>query len=328
MLVSRWVAATFLMTLPVSAFASDVNQVSVEILSNQQSSMTVAPGPVDLELDLRMSTNIGLTALELALDCSSPSVFVYASPTVTIGSPFTQADLDFVPITPAADDGTPLSEHPLMTFFRMSPGNYPVSKFPSVIVTLHIRSVQSLTAGTSHTFTLKEENERPLWINDDGSVGGISGRITVGASGTFTLHVSGDGSGGTSPGDGGTTPNDGGTTPGDGGTTPGDGGTTPGDGGTTPTDGGTTPSDGGTTPGGGGTTPGDGGATPGEGGTTPGDGGTTPGDNSDQPSESTPTSTGTVAFCGAGTNPVLMLMAMISLWVIIPRPRIAGRARP
>lgn len=323
MFVSRSAIVAMFMAFPLSSLAADTSQVSIQILSNGQSSVTVPPGPVDLQLDLRMSSNVPLTAIELSLDCSSPSSFVYASPTVTIGVPFTQNDLDFVPITPPAEDGTPLSEQPVITLFRLTPGNYPVSSFPSVILTLHIRSVQSLTAGTSCTFTLTEEDQRPLWVEDDGSDAGVSGKITVGTAGMFTLQVSDDSGGGTTPGDGGTTPGDGGTTPGDGGTTPGDGGTTPGDGGTTPGDGGTIPGDGGTTPGDGGTTPGDGGTTPGDGGTTPGDGGTTPSDGSDQPSGETPTATptGVVAFCGTGVGPAFMFATMIGLWLTCPRSR-------
>ncbi|GEM_PF-2210242 len=308
--------AAILSVFSPSLLAQDSGQVSIQILSNGQSSMTVAPGPVDLQLDLKMSTSVGLVAAEFALDCSSPAAFVYAEPTVSNGSPFTETDLSFVPITPPANDGTPLSDHPRITFFRLEAGSYEPELFPSVVLTYHLRSIGALPAGASYIFTLTEDDELPLWISDSGPTELLSGKIAVGTEGIFTLQVSADDSGGTLPGEGGTTPGDGNDTPDDGGTTPGDGETTP-DGGET------TPDDGSTTPGGGSATPGDGDMPPGDGDTTPGDEGTTPGDASDQPSGGSPTTTptGTTAFCGAGVGPASLSAVLLGLWLITPRPR-------
>ena len=310
--------------------AKGANEVSVQILSNGQNSMTVQPGTVDLQLDLRMSTNIGLMAAQFTLDCSDPTKFVYADPTVTVGTPFTEDDMAFIPIDPPADDGVPLADYPLVTFFRMRSGNYEPAVFPSVIFSFHVRSATSLTAGTTYSFTLQDTGDFPLWMNSLGGGDSITGKILVGTDGTFTLRVAGESGGDTTTGDGGTTPGDGGTTTGDGGTTTGDGGTTPGDGGTTTGDGGATTGDGGTTTGDGGTTPGDGGTTPGDGGTTPGDGGTTPSGGTDQPSEGTSTTTPTtpVALCGSGVGFACMLGTTIGLWLIAPRSRATRRVRP
>ncbi|MBP7935341.1 MAG: hypothetical protein KA354_11910 [Phycisphaerae bacterium] len=294
--------AAILMVFPPSLLAQDSGQVSIQILSSGQSSMTVAPGPVDLQLDLKMSTTVGLVAAEFALDCSSPALFVYAEPTVSNGSPFTETDLNFVPIKPPANDGTPLSDHPRITFFRLEAGSYEPALFPSVVLTYHVRSIGTLPSGASYTFSLTEDDELPLWISDSGPTELLSGKIAVGTEGIFTLQVSAGDNGGTPSGESETTPGDGSDTPDDGGTTPGDGETTPDDGGTTPDDGS---------------------ITPGDGDATPHDEGTTPGDAPNQPSEGSPatTPTGTTAFCGAGVGPASLSAVLLGLWLISPRPR-------
>lgn len=306
-----------------AAFAQDAPQVSVQILSNGESSMTVQAGAVDLQLDLRLSTNIGLAGMQFSLDCSAPNLFVYATPAVTLGTPFTSEDMAFVPINPPARDGVSLADHPLVTFFRMESGNYAPEGFPSVIFSYHVRSVESLPGNSSYVFTLTENDFLPFWMNDKGGGQSVSGKVAVGSSGTFTLQVSGEGGGGTTPG------GDGGTTPGDGGAPPDDGGTLPSDGGTTPADGGSTEPEGGSTPGDGGMTPGDGGAGSGDEAVTPGDGGSTPSDDAEQNSGPTPTTTptGAMTFCGSGTGPAIVLATMVGLWLIAPQARRMRRER-
>lgn len=187
---ARIVAVTLFALWPLSLYAQGTNQVSVQILNNGQSTLTVAPGQVSLQLDVRLSTNIGLTATQFSLDCSTPSAFVYSAPSIAIGSPFTAEDLAFVPVTPAADDGVSLANHPTVTLFRTTTGNYGPELFPSVVLSYHIRSNGALPANASYTFTLTEVGDQPSWASDTESGTPVSGKIAVGTAGAFTLQVS------------------------------------------------------------------------------------------------------------------------------------------
>lgn len=189
---SKIAAVAVLAMCPASLRAQDTNQVSVQILSGGQSSRTVAPGQISLQLDVRLSTSIGLAATRFSLDCSAPSAFVYAGPGFTVGSPFTVADMALVPVSPPINDGVSLADYPTVTFFRNEDGNYAPEAFPSVILSYHLRSNGALPANTSYTFTLTEVGDQPFWLNDAEDGAPVSGKITVGTAGAFTLHVSGN----------------------------------------------------------------------------------------------------------------------------------------
>lgn len=160
-------------------------QVTAELLSNGQSAVTVAPGPVDLTLDLRMESSIPLGTLEYTLECSQPELFEYGDPPITTGAPWSADELIVAVEEVVAGDG--LSTRPDILLFKWTMPDYPAESFPSTIMTFKVRSTGDLAAGTSYTFGLGATTLPPLWIHvlEDSSM--ESGEIV---SDVFTLTVS------------------------------------------------------------------------------------------------------------------------------------------
>ena len=183
-------AIVALSPLTLRAQDANQNQVSIQILSNGQSTTTVAPGQVSLRLDVRLSTNVGLSATQFSLDCSTPGAFVYETPCITVGTPFTEADMAIMPVAPEVNDGVSLADHPVVTFFRMQTGNYTPELFPSTILSYNIRSNGALPPSTSYSFTLTEVSDQPSYVTSSEGGTPVTGQITVGTAGAFTLQVS------------------------------------------------------------------------------------------------------------------------------------------
>lgn len=163
----------------VAPTIGSAQNVSMDVLVDGSDSLTVSAGEVTLDLQIRVGTDIALDGVQFALQGSSPELFAFAEPVLTVGSPFTPGELAHG----GADDGELISNEPLILLFTFSE-SHPPSSFPSVVLTIRVRSVGNLSAGT-YTFTTGGD-EHHIWTSspDTGAFTSI---------GTFTLTVTGEG---------------------------------------------------------------------------------------------------------------------------------------
>ena len=178
-------------------------QVAAQVFNNGQSSLTVEPGPVALQLDIRLESSVPLAVVEFTLDSSEPTLFAYGSPPMVLGTPW---DLTCVMSPRPIVVDELLSNHPDVILFKPQEPDFPAESFPAIILSYNIKSVSDLPAGATYTFSIDGVGLPPIWarVLEDGTI--ESGDIDNTA--IFTLTVTGDsggGGGGTSDGDSGDT---------------------------------------------------------------------------------------------------------------------------
>lgn len=186
----RWLAMLAWILPLQTALGQSPGQVTCQLLSGGENSITVSPGVAEFHLAVHLTSNVDLSAVQFTLNGSSLDRFVFAGG-VTLGAPFTQTDYNFIPPVPPPAEGVPLTALPQFTFFRLAMGDYPAASFTGPLIQFHLRSTEALADGTSYTFTLDNPAVASIWIGvDDSTNEPVSDVITMAPDGIFTLIVS------------------------------------------------------------------------------------------------------------------------------------------
>ncbi|MHC4673459.1 MAG: hypothetical protein ACYTBZ_13310 [Planctomycetota bacterium] len=152
MLKAKISAIVLVMFIPATVWG----QVSMELLHNGSNTLSTAPGSVQLNLEVTVSSTLDLDGLQFGLLSSNGELFAYSgNPIITHGTPFTEGEfLGQIP-----NEGDLLSTLPLFAYFHFV-DYYSADSFPSVIMIISVTSVATLPAGT-YTFRSWLLVERP-----------------------------------------------------------------------------------------------------------------------------------------------------------------------
>lgn len=166
-----------------------VQAQSITLKSNDLEFALAEAGPVELDLNIVVGSAFELNTVAVALTSNQPGVFAYRDPVYTVGTPFFERDLlvDTLP-----DPDQPLSQPAIFTFFSVTQ-TYGLERFPATIVTIHLKSIDDLEAGT---YSFSFDPTLTQWGNNF--------QLTTFVNrGTFTLTVTASDSGGDEGDDGG-----------------------------------------------------------------------------------------------------------------------------
>jgi hypothetical protein len=128
----------------VLGFAGHAGAQSIALESDNLAFAQVEAGPVELDLDVVVSSAFELDTIAVALTSNEPALFAYRDPVYTVGQPFFEQELL---VNTLPDPDQPLSEPAIFTFFSVIQTFGP-ERFPATIVTIHLKSINDLVAGT------------------------------------------------------------------------------------------------------------------------------------------------------------------------------------
>lgn len=196
--LKSWIGVSFVAGL---SLAGETNAQALRLEVDQLSFLQVEAGPVELDLEVVLSSPFALDTVNLALTSDAAALFAYRDPVFTIGTPFREGDLSAGSLP---QEGQTLDQPGAFLFFSAAETFGP-ERFPARILTLHLASVNDLDAGT---YTFSFDPVQTQWGNNFL----LNPFVNLG---TFTLTVtesdSNDGSGDDGNGNGSGGNGDGGT---------------------------------------------------------------------------------------------------------------------
>lgn len=192
--LKMWIGIGFVAGM---SLAKETSAQTLRLEIDQLSFLQMEAGPVELDLEVVLSSAFALDTVNLVLTSDAAAQFAYRDPVFTIGAPFREVDLSAGTLPEA---GQTLDQPGGFQFYSVAETFGP-ERFPARIMTLHLASVNDLDAGT---YTFSFDPLQTQWGNDFQ----LNPFVNLG---TFTLTVtasdsedgSGDNGNGSSDGGGG-----------------------------------------------------------------------------------------------------------------------------